>query len=63
MVNILGFFFPSWMLCTIAGMILAVVAKQVLAVAGIDKSLPAPLLVYLAFTATFTFLAWLIWLS
>lgn len=62
-VSILGSFFPSWMLCAIAGMILAVVAKQVLALAGVDKSLPAPLLVYLAFTAAFTFLLWLLWLS
>jgi YtcA-like protein len=62
-VNILGSFFPSWMLCAIAGMVLALFAKQALAVAGIDKSLPAPLLVYLAFAAAFTFLLWLLWLS
>ena len=51
------------MLCAIAGIVLALVVRQALVVAGLDKSLPAPLLVYLAFSAAFAFLLWLVWLS
>jgi hypothetical protein len=61
--NILGSYFPSWMLCAIAGMVLTLFVKQALAVVGLDKSLPVPLLVYLAFSVAFAFLLWLVWLS
>ena len=61
--SILGSYFPSWMLCAIAGMVLALFMKQALVLAGLDKSLPVPLLVYLAFSVAFAFLLWLVWLS
>jgi hypothetical protein len=61
--NILGSYFPSWMLCALAGIGAAVVVRQGLVVAGIDKVLPAPLLVYLAFAVFFAFAAWLAWLG
>jgi YtcA family len=59
--NILGSFFPSWMLCVLAGLGAAILVRQGLAVVGIDKTLPAPLLVYLAFTVFFAFAVWLAW--
>lgn len=59
--NILGSFFPSWMLCVLAGIGAAIVVRQGLAAVGIDKTLPAPLLVYLAFTVFFAFAVWLAW--
>ena len=61
--NILGSFFPSWMLCAIAGLVLAILLRQGFAAAGIDKGIPVPLLVYLAITTAFSFLFWLIWLG
>jgi hypothetical protein len=61
--NILGSFFPSWMLCVLAGIAAAVLVRQVFAVVGIDKALPAPLLVYLALTVFFAFAVWLAWLG
>src|ERR1700676_1985767 len=57
--NILGSFFPSWMLCVLAGIGAAILVRQGLAVVGIDKTLPAPLLVYLAFMVFFAFAVWL----
>ena len=61
--NVLGSFFPSWMICVLAGVVAAVVVRAGLAAVGIDKTLPAPLLVYLAFTIFFSFATWLAWLS
>ena len=61
--NILGSYFPSWMLCVLAGIGAAILVRQGLVAAGIDKLLPAPLLVYLAFTVFFAFVAWLVWLG
>jgi hypothetical protein len=61
--NILGSYFPSWMLCVLAGIGGTIVVHQGLAAVGIDKALPAPLLVYLAFTVFFAFAAWLAWLG
>jgi YtcA-like protein len=61
--NILGSYFPSWMLCVLAGIGAAILVRQGLVTVGIDKALPAPLLVYLAFTVFFAFAIWLAWLG
>jgi hypothetical protein len=61
--NILGSYFPSWMLCALAGLGAAIVLRLGLIAAGIDKILPAPLLVYLALAVFFAFAAWLVWLA
>lgn len=61
--NIFGSFFPSWMVCALAGLVFAAVMHRVFAAAGIDKALPAPLLVYLSLAVAFTFATWLIWLG
>jgi hypothetical protein len=61
--NILGSYFPSWMLCALAGLGATVVARQLLVAAGLDKALPAPLVVYLALATAFAFASWLIWLD
>jgi hypothetical protein len=61
--NILGSYFPSWMICAFVGILLAAVTHRGLALAGIDKAIPVPLLVYLAFAALFAFATWLVWLG
>jgi hypothetical protein len=61
--NILGSYFPSWMLCALAGLGATIVLRQIFVAAGLDKALPAPLLVYLAFTVAFAFATWLVWLD
>ncbi len=60
---ILGSYFPSWMICALIGIAAAVLFRLVLVAAGLDKALPAPLVVYLALTANFAFVAWLLWLD
>jgi Na+/phosphate symporter len=61
--NLFGSFFPSWMLCALAGLVFAAVMHRVLAATGIGQALPAPLLVYLSLAVAFTFATWLIWLG
>jgi hypothetical protein len=61
--NILGSYFPSWMLCAIAGLIFAILAHRLFASWGIDALLPVRALVYLSLTAGFGFATWLVWLS
>ena len=61
--NILGSYFPSWMICALVGVAGAIVARLIFVAVGIERYLPAPLVVYLALTAAFAFGIWLIWLG
>lgn len=61
--NVFGSFFPSWMVCALAGLVFAAVMHRVFGAIGIDQALPAPLVVYLSLAVAFTFAAWLIWLG
>jgi YtcA family len=61
--NILGSYFPSWMVCTLVGLVLAIVARGVLKATGLLQELPAPLAVLLAFGCAVNFAVWLIWLA
>jgi len=44
--NIFGTFFPSWMLCTLIGIVVAVVAFKVLSALQIDRWVGPRLVVY-----------------
>lgn len=61
--SILGSFFPSWMICALAGIAGAVVVRLVLSAAGIERAVPAPLLVHLAMAIAIAFAVWLLWLD
>ena len=61
--NILGSYFPSWMVCALVGIVLALVARAVLKVTGLLQELPAPLVVLLALGCAVNFAMWLVWLA
>jgi hypothetical protein len=61
--NILGSYFPSWMICALIGMGATVAVRALLAKTGIDAVLPMPILVYLAFATAFSLAIWLLWLA
>ncbi len=61
--NILGSYFPSWMVCALVGIVLALVARAVLKLTGLLEELPAPLLVLLGFGCAVNFAMWLVWLA
>jgi hypothetical protein len=58
--DLLGSYFPAWMLCAAAGIVAAVVIRQVLAIAGVGEYVVAPLLTYAGLALTGTWLIWLL---
>jgi YtcA family len=60
-IDLLGSYFPAWMLCAVIGIIAAVIIRQILAVAGINDYVVAPLPTYAAVAVSATLLAWLLW--
>jgi hypothetical protein len=61
--NILGSYFPSWMVCALIALALTIAVKVAFARIGIDAVLTVPLVVYMALFAAFTFAVWLLWLA
>jgi hypothetical protein len=61
--DLFGSYFPAWMLCAALGIVTAVFIRQILAVAGINDYVIAPLLTYAALAVSATLLAWLLWFS
>jgi hypothetical protein len=61
--NILGSYFPSWMVCALVGLAAALAARVALKGLGLLNELPAPLVVLLSIGCAVTFALWLAWLA
>ena len=61
--NILGSYFPSWMVCALGGIALALIARVIFKASGLLEQLPVPFVVMLAIACAGTFALWLLWLS
>jgi hypothetical protein len=61
--NILGSYFPSWMVCALVGIAFALVARAIFKASGLLEELPVPFVVMLSIACAATFAMWLIWLS
>ena len=61
--DLLGSYFPAWMLCAVIGIVASVVIRQILALVGINEYVIAPLLTYVALALFVTLLVWLLWFS
>jgi hypothetical protein len=59
--DLFGSYFPAWMLCAVAGILAAVVIRQILSLAGIHEYVLAPLLTYTGFAVSAALLLWLFW--
>jgi len=57
--DILGSFFPAWLVCLILGLLLTVIARWLLL--RVRVVLALPVLTYPSLTALFTFVFWLAW--
>jgi hypothetical protein len=61
--NILGSYFPTWMICALLGLVGVVILRVVLGKTGIDATLPMPVVVYLCTWMAVTLAIWLLWLG
>jgi len=61
--NLLGSFFPVWILCGVVGIVLTVVARILFVRADFEKELSPLVLVYPCMAAFFTFSTWLLFFS
>jgi hypothetical protein len=59
--DIFGSYFPSWMLCSVVGITLAVIVRLIMIRIRVDEFIPRKVLVYVSFGVSLTFLTWLIW--
>jgi ABC-type uncharacterized transport system permease subunit len=59
--NMFGSFFPAWMLCAAAGIVIAVLLRLVLSALDVNQYLIAPPLTYFSIAVTGTLLVWLLW--
>ena len=59
-VDVLGSYFPAWIICIVIGLVLTIIARQFLIRFKLDPHLrPAPL-IYLCLAICFTLVLWLI---
>jgi YtcA family len=61
--NILGSFFPAWLLCMVAGVVLASVGRWILVRYKLETQVTWPILVYPCFAALIAFTLWLVFFS
>jgi len=60
-INIIGSFFPSWMLCALIGIVSALLARRLFVRAGLDAYIGPPALIYTSLAVLVTLVLWL-WL-
>lgn len=61
--NILGSFFPSWLICLFAGILLAGIANRIFVRLALDKEILWPVVVYPSLALFFACALWLILFS
>jgi hypothetical protein len=61
--NILGSFFPSWLICLFAGISLSVIANRIFARFALEKEILWPIVVYPCLALLFASVFWLIFFS
>jgi len=61
--NILGSFFPAWILCGVIGILLAVAVRLLFVRLKFEQELSPLIVVYPCLAAFFTFLIWLLFFS
>lgn len=61
--NIVGSFFPDWLFCAAAGIVLALITHKIFQHTGLDRQLVWPVLVYLFLPILFACTLWLVFFS
>jgi hypothetical protein len=61
--NILGSFFPAWLICMVLGMILAAIARWLFVLYKIEEKIVWKIVVYPCISAFFACLLWLVFFN
>ena len=56
--SVFGSFFPAWIVCTLAGLVVTLVVRAIFVRTGLDEHLPVRLLVYVALTILSAIALW-----
>lgn len=59
-INVIGSFFPSWMLCAVIGIVSALVARRLFVRAGLDPYVGPPPLIYTSLAVLVTLVLWIV---
>ena len=62
-INIVGSFFPAWMLCGVIGIVVAVLVRQLLVAVRLETAIPLAPLTHLGIAASATLGVWLVWFA
>lgn len=57
-INIIGSFFPSWMLCAVIGIVAALLGRWFLVWTGLDPYVGPPSLIYTSLAILVTLVLW-----
>ncbi len=57
-INIIGSFFPSWMLCALIGIVSALLARRLFVRAGLAEHMGPPPLIYTSLAVLVTLVLW-----
>ena len=60
-INVVGSYFPAWMLCTLIGLLAAVCLRQTLVLCRLEELLLLPLVTHAAVALAVTLAVWLLW--
>jgi hypothetical protein len=58
-INVIGSFFPSWMLCALVGIVSALLARRLFIRAGLDAYIGPPPLIYTSLALLVTLVLWI----
>jgi hypothetical protein len=59
-INVIGSFFPSWMLCALIGIVSALVARRLFVRAGLDPYVGPPPIIYTSLAVLVTLVLWIV---
>lgn len=59
-IDVLGSFFPAWLLCLVLGIVLTTGTRFLLLKLHLEEAFSPPILMYACSTALFTFALWLL---
>ena len=57
-INVIGSFFPSWMLCALIGIASALLARRLFMRVGLDEHMGPPPLIYASLALLITLVLW-----